>query len=184
MIHPNRNCQESEKDKDPKASKAADAIKVKLDYAEKPSKESKTKVDEKEAQGKTEQKAEGKAALPMTVTGCTAKSDPPMSAEKVKDLQNQIQAARKDQKAEKKQATKEKATSVKQQPKKGAMTAKSKAKAKAAPKHTSKSNKKNSADDEEESNTLDSEEPLESGDDLPPESPEDTKVAKAGFLFQ
>ena len=101
--------------------------------------------------------------LPLTISQCSNKIDPPMSEKKREELQAGILSAKSNQKAE--------AKAEKKAVKEPKMTA-SKAKAKGK----SKKQKKDKSD-EEESNPLDSEESLTDGE-LPPESDDEEKKAK------
>ena len=124
------------------------------------------------------EKSEGPTGLPLTVSGCTAKNDPKMSEDKLKELQESITKTKLDQKAEKKadkKAGKDAAKNEKVE-KKTRMTAKKsnpKGKAKAA------ASKK---DADEETDTLDSEEALTEHSDLEDESEPGEAKDKVGVL--
>lgn len=103
--------------------------------------------------------------FPMTVSGCTQKSDPQMSAETLSQLQKELSEAKSEQKKAKGKAKAEKKEVPDEKPK---TAAKTKAKSKPAPKKKSK----NDDDGDKSDNPLDSEESLTSGE-LPPESEEE-----------
>eukprot|EP00435_Cladocopium_sp_Y103_P057869 s1201_g20.t1 len=119
-------------------------------------------------------KGENQKVLPMTVSACGPKTDPPMSAEKIKELQESLKNAVKGDKSERKEDAKSKKTSEPPKAPKPKMTAKAKSKAAT----------KKKKDDDEDSCTLDSEEPpssdQDSGSDC--EDDEKTEPSKASFL--
>lgn len=113
--------------------------------------------------------------LPMTVSGCNGKSDPPMSVEKRRDLEHELAvltANQKKQKKESKGAGKGKKAND-DTTSKEKMTAKSKAKSKAK---TAAAKNQGDDDDDIDGNPLDPEESPSSGEELSPSDPEVKKA--------
>ena len=123
--------------------------------------------------------SEGPTGLPLTVSGCTAKNDPKMSEDKLKEHQESITKTKLDQKAEKKADKKAGQDAAKNE--KGEKKPRMTAKAKSNPKGKAKAAAPKK-DADEETDTLDSEEPLTEHSDLEDESEPGEAKDKVGVL--